>query len=65
MNHKWNGNVCTKCGLVRKRKTFKLLMAIEGSKNYYKYETGYLYWGVNIPSRMDRPECVKTKTETI
>lgn len=67
--HKWENNKqendkCGKCGILRKRKTFKLLMAIEGSKNYYKYETGYIYWDVNVPTTSIRPDCKPLNNHT-
>lgn len=57
MNHKWENDCCKKCGLVRIKKTFKLLMAIVGSVNHYKYERLWTYTDINGYLGTKRPEC--------
>jgi hypothetical protein len=70
MNHKWKDNVCVNCGIVRERKSWKLLMAQIGSKDYYKYGSGYYYglpqdkvlvYGLGFK----RPDCDKEKMNEI
>lgn len=43
--HSWVGDQCCKCGLSRKRKTFKYRMAITSQPPYdhYMYETKMVY----------------------
>lgn len=43
INHKWENDICLKCGTQRRRVTIKQRMAIVGSRDYYKYTTGYQY----------------------
>ncbi len=45
MNHRWENNICIKCGIKRTKKTFKYLMAITNHPPYdhYIYEQGYIY----------------------
>lgn len=64
MNHKWKDNVCVNCGIYRTRQSWKLLMAIEGGKNYYKYGRSWFYAMPHKDNNVlakaigfDRPEC--------
>ena len=62
MNHKWENDTCKNCGLNRERKTWKLLMAITGSTNHYRYGTGWWYYRVEGNGTFARPQC-KQHTE--
>ena len=43
-NHKWGeDNTCIHCGLEREMRTWKRLMAMVGSKDYYQYGRQYAY----------------------
>lgn len=56
--HSWVGNQCCKCGLSRKRKIFKYLMAITSTPPYdhYMYGTKLVYMrGDN--ELIKRPDC--------
>lgn len=57
-NHRWIGETCVKCGLMRKLKTSKLLMAITSTPPYdhYKYEQYYEYHN-GIKTLLKRPDC--------
>ena len=67
MNHKWRKGelpqLCERCGILRQRKTFRLLMAITDHPpyNHYLYETKMVYTGIEMPTTTKRPEC-KIKT---
>ena len=62
MNHKWNEHdECKTCGITRFKKTTRLLMAIEGSKSYYKYTNGYVYTD-GYKEWTLRPECKQRQT---
>lgn len=56
--HRWIGNQCIKCGLLRERKTGKLLMAISSQPpyNHYKYESYYEY-NDGLRKTNKRPDC--------
>lgn len=58
MNHKWKDNICVHCGIKREMKTWKLLMAMVGSRDYYQYGRQY-YYTVNGVKKgtFKRPEC--------
>ena len=62
-NHKWRKGgfpqLCTKCGILRQRKTFKILMAIVNHPPWetYKYETKMTYTNIN-ETTVKRPECI-------
>lgn len=62
-NHKWRKGgfpqLCLRCGILRSRKTFKLRMAIVGSKDYYAYETKMVYTDINKTTHV-RPSCINT-----
>lgn len=60
MNHKWDeNNKCVRCGLEREMKTWKVRMAIIGSKDYYQYGREYAY-SFNLKKwSFKRPECKK------
>ena len=66
MNHKWRKGelpqLCERCGILRQRKTFRLLMAITDHPpyNHYLYETKIVYTGIEMPTTTKRPECIKT-----
>lgn len=56
--HSWVGNQCCKCGLSRKRKTFKYRMAITSTPPYdhYLHETKMVYlWKDTELAK--RPDC--------
>jgi hypothetical protein len=61
MNHKWNiqKDVCLRCGVVRERKTSKLLMAITDFPpyNHYLYEQYFLYHTLDGNVTTKRPDC--------
>lgn len=59
MNHRWENNVCIKCGLHRKRKTQSLLMAITNFPpyNHYKHEWLWWYYIRNKEIGFLRPDC--------
>jgi hypothetical protein len=67
MNHRWKDNVCTRCGIARVRRSWKLLMAITpDGKNHYKYGTAWWYGTPNSNVKcliksigFERPECKK------
>jgi len=62
-NHKWRKGgfpqLCTECGILRQRRTFKTLMAIVNHPPWeaYKYETKMVYTDIN-GTTVKRPECV-------
>lgn len=62
MNHKWRKDgfpqLCLRCGILRQRETFKLRMAIVGSRDYYKYETKMVYTDIN-GTTTERPDCTQ------
>lgn len=62
--HHWKDNTCTRCGIHRQRRTWKLLMAIVGSRDMYQYGTAMSY-NVNGKWTFKRPECVQVSQETI
>jgi hypothetical protein len=61
MNHRWKDNVCIKCGLKRKMRYWRQLMAIVNHPPWEAYMTGtcYFYW---IPGdktmKKERPDCI-------
>lgn len=61
MNHKWENNTCVNCGIKRKRKYWKLLMAITNEPPYDHYLTGTDWWYGN-KHQFKRPICNKTLT---
>lgn len=56
--HRWIGNTCNKCGLMRIRKTRKFLMAITNQPPYdhYQYEQ-YWEYSDGIKTMDKRPDC--------
>lgn len=67
-NHKWRKGgfpqLCTKCGILRSRKTFKLCMAIMNHPPWeaYVYETKMVYTDES-GTTVKRPECVNTEKQ--
>ena len=59
MNHRWENNICTKCGIKRERKTRKLHMAMVYHPPYdiYKYDTLFEYTLKNGATTWNRPKC--------
>jgi len=63
MNHKWKDNVCVRCGIARKRKGWKLLMAITNHPPYNHYIYGN-DWHYGKEHGFKRPDCITpTKPE--
>lgn len=63
-NHKWDDqDVCVKCGCLRTRHTRKLLMAIVGNKNYYRYERIWIYSPALSQWQSKRPDCVMLNSD--
>jgi len=60
MNHSWKNNICQKCGIKRKRKYWKLLMAITNHPPYDHYQTGTDWWYGN-KHQFERPNCIRKK----
>lgn len=60
MRHRWQNNVCVNCGLKRKRKGWKLRMAITDFPPYDHYLRGtdWVYYGDGTPT-FKRPDCQK------
>ncbi len=58
-NHKWDafGKRCVRCGVTRTKHTAALLMAMVGSKDYYKYEQYYKYHTLEGQVTTTRPNC--------
>lgn len=56
--HRWVSGTCIKCGLMRKQKTRKILMAIVNHPPWeaYKYEQYYEYHD-GIKTMLKRPDC--------
>lgn len=48
---------CINCGCLRSRGTVKMLMAIVGSKDYYKYESVWKYTTLN-GTTIKAPKCL-------
>lgn len=65
-NHKWRKGgypqLCTECGILRSRKTFKTLMAVVNHPPWeaYRYETKIVYTDKD-KTTTKRPDCVKQK----
>lgn len=63
MKHMWENNKCTKCGLIRERKTWRRRMAIVNGKDHYQYGTAWAYFAdfLGLPGdqeyTFERPEC--------
>lgn len=60
-NHKWKDNTCVNCGLRRKLKYWKLLMAVTQSPPYDHYQTGTNYFYTKPSSDIgsfQRPDCL-------
>lgn len=57
--HKWQNNICIKCGVERQMTTFKQRMAIIGSKDIYRYWRAYVYTFFDGTQQSKRPECKK------
>lgn len=58
-NHKWDeNNNCIHCGLHREMKSWKLLMAMVGCRDYYQYGRN---WHYGKEHKFQRPECKKLK----
>ena len=61
-NHKWRKGdfpqLCLRCGILRSRKTFKLLMATVNHPpwNVYKYFSKMVYTDIDKTTD-ERPEC--------
>lgn len=57
--HKWKDNVCVKCGVKRKRKFWKILMAIVNHHPWEGYSTGtdWAYLQNNGKWNFNRPNC--------
>lgn len=67
MNHRWKDDQCIHCGIKRKRKSWKLLMAIseDGFKNYYRYGKNWWYSSDDFKTgTFQRPDC-KTERKKI
>ena len=66
MNHKWRKGgfpqLCLRCGILRRRETFKLRMAIAGDRDYYKYESKMVYTDID-KSTVSRPDCFISPTK--
>ncbi len=66
MNHKWRKGdlpqLCLKCGILRNRKTLKLLMASVGDRDVFKYETKMVYTSITSTT-VKRPDCKKTSKQ--
>lgn len=61
--HRWISDTCIKCGLMRKKKTRKVLMAITKNQLPYdhcKYEEYYEY-SDGIKTMEKRPDCKTTQ----
>lgn len=58
-NHKWKNDKCERCGIERKRKNVKLLMAIVNHPPWeaYKYESFWIYKFDNKWIKI-RPSCL-------
>lgn len=59
MNHSWENNVCVRCGLRRKRKAWKQLMAIVNHPPWEGYMRG-VDWAYSINGNdfiFKRPDC--------
>lgn len=66
MNHSWDeSNKCRHCGLERKMRTSKLLMAIDRGRDYYRYERKYAYSFDLKKWSFTRPDCKIVKKEMI
>lgn len=66
MNHKWNNNVCEKCGIKREKKEAKILLRTYSAlgrdgcfydKPVYDFRVLWHYG----PTRFERPDCVEKK----
>lgn len=62
MNHKWENNKCVKCGLKRKKKSWKLCMAVLESGDVWAYGKDYFYlfegkWKIMRPECRDDKNC--------
>ena len=72
MNHKWDSdNVCVRCGITRKKKSWRLLMAITNHPPYDHYMRGR-DWHYGMPDKdyptvkaigFKRPDCINQKTK--
>lgn len=56
MNHRWKDNTCIHCGITRKRKYWRLLMAIVNHPPWEAYLTGTDWW-YGEKHKFQRPEC--------
>lgn len=61
IRHTWKDDTCSVCGIQRQMGTRKTLMAISGGKDYYQYETRYMYFLPEKPYYgfhvWERPNC--------
>ena len=57
--HRWMGDTCLKCGLMREKKTFKQLMAVVNHPPWevYEYTERYVYWNGIGNTTTKRPDC--------
>lgn len=67
MNHKWKDNVCTKCGIKRKKHTFKIHMAVMNHPpwNAWRYERVWVFFFNEAHMITKRPECVRKKDDRV
>ena len=64
MNHRWENDTCKNCRLQRKRKSWKLRMAIVNHPPWelWRYGNGWWYYRVEGNGTFARPQC-KQHTE--
>ena len=68
MNHKWNDDVCTHCGVVRKKHTFRHHMAILNHPPWdvYSYERIYVFLSKGSANwKVTRPDCVRKNNDRV